>query len=249
MGHSKQLNGIFRITILSVVLFTGALSTPSFTSQSNEIIDDSIEEFTFGLVQLSSAANHARTSVSYAGGPTPPIPPFEAALFTTEASGPCSITALNGVGLQFATFSTSLQEFPTETTSFVVISSGDAADSPGAAADFLSTSLGGTSSASYPFPTESPAGSTSNDIAKLVVECTIPIGAQSISFDWIFATEENPFFLTAFPDYFRVLESDTELGYKWIADPPPIIKYLKEGTKITWEGKNLKAIDAYKFEW
>jgi len=39
------------------------------------------------------------------------------------------------------------------------------------------------------------------------------------------------------------------LGYKWIADPPPIIKYLKEGTKITWEGKNLKAFDAYKFEW
>ena len=24
---------------------------------------------------------------------------------------------------------------------------------------------------------------------------------------------------------------------------------LKEGTKITWEGKNLKAFDAYKFEW
>jgi len=27
------------------------------------------------------------------------------------------------------------------------------------------------------------------------------------------------------------------------------LKYLKEGTKITWEGKNLKAFDAYKFEW
>ncbi len=47
----------------------------------------------------------------------------------------------------------------------------------------------------------------------------------------------------------RVLKVDTELGYKWIADPPPVIKYLKEGTKITWEGKNLKAFDAYKFEW
>ncbi len=46
----------------------------------------------------------------------------------------------------------------------------------------------------------------------------------------------------------RVLKVDTELGYKWIADPPPTIKYLKEGTKITWEGKNLKAFDAYKFE-
>jgi len=47
----------------------------------------------------------------------------------------------------------------------------------------------------------------------------------------------------------RVLKVDTELGYKWVADPPPVIKYLKEGTKITWEGKNLKAFDAYKFEW
>lgn len=47
----------------------------------------------------------------------------------------------------------------------------------------------------------------------------------------------------------RVLKVDTELGYKWIADPPPTIKYLQEGTKITWEGKNLKAFDAYKFEW
>jgi len=41
----------------------------------------------------------------------------------------------------------------------------------------------------------------------------------------------------------------SRLGYKWITDPPPVIKYLKEGTKITWEGKNLKAFNAYKFEW
>lgn len=47
----------------------------------------------------------------------------------------------------------------------------------------------------------------------------------------------------------RVLKVDTELGYKWVADPAPIIKYLPEGTKISWEGKNLKAFDAYRFEW
>jgi len=47
----------------------------------------------------------------------------------------------------------------------------------------------------------------------------------------------------------RVLKVDTELGYKWVADPAPTIKYLKEGTTINWEGKNLKAFDAYKFEW
>ena len=47
----------------------------------------------------------------------------------------------------------------------------------------------------------------------------------------------------------RVLKVDTELGYKWVADPPPTTKYLPEGTVITWEGANLKAFDAYKFEW
>jgi len=47
----------------------------------------------------------------------------------------------------------------------------------------------------------------------------------------------------------RVLKVDTELGYKWIADPPPTIKYLKEGTVINWVGTNLNAFDAYKFEW
>ena len=47
----------------------------------------------------------------------------------------------------------------------------------------------------------------------------------------------------------RVLKVDTELGYKWNADPPPTLKFLKEGTTVTWEGKNLKAFDAYKFDW
>ncbi|MCH8015635.1 MAG: hypothetical protein IH917_03300 [Acidobacteria bacterium] len=47
----------------------------------------------------------------------------------------------------------------------------------------------------------------------------------------------------------RVLKIDTELGYKWVAKPPPTTKYLSDKTKIFWEGKNLKAFDAYKFEW
>ena len=47
----------------------------------------------------------------------------------------------------------------------------------------------------------------------------------------------------------RVLKVDTELGYKWNAEPPPVLKFLKEGTTVTWEGKNLKAFDAYKFDW
>lgn len=47
----------------------------------------------------------------------------------------------------------------------------------------------------------------------------------------------------------RVLKVDAELGYKWNADPPATIKYLKDATQIIWQGKNLKSFDAYKFDW
>ena len=47
----------------------------------------------------------------------------------------------------------------------------------------------------------------------------------------------------------RVIKVDTDLGYKWIAEPPATTKYLSDKTVISWEGKNLNAFDAYKFEW
>jgi len=47
----------------------------------------------------------------------------------------------------------------------------------------------------------------------------------------------------------RVLKVDTEMGHKWHASPAPVINYGNDVTEITWEGKNLKAYDAYKFEW
>lgn len=47
----------------------------------------------------------------------------------------------------------------------------------------------------------------------------------------------------------RILKVDTEMGYKWHVSPAPSIKYLPKVTEITWESKNLKAHDAYKFEW
>jgi len=58
MGQSRILFSKYTIAILSVILFTGVLSILGFSSQSNEIIDDPIEKFTFGIVQLSSATSH-----------------------------------------------------------------------------------------------------------------------------------------------------------------------------------------------
>ncbi len=47
----------------------------------------------------------------------------------------------------------------------------------------------------------------------------------------------------------RVLRVDTELGYKWMAKPAPVMKIKDDKTIITWEAKNLKAHQAFRFEW
>lgn len=47
----------------------------------------------------------------------------------------------------------------------------------------------------------------------------------------------------------RILKIDKELGYKWIAEPPPTIKYLADKTVVEWTASNLDAHDTYKFEW
>jgi hypothetical protein len=47
----------------------------------------------------------------------------------------------------------------------------------------------------------------------------------------------------------RILKVDTELGYKWLVEPPPRVSYNKDHTLVEWEVENLKAYDAYKFEW
>ena len=47
----------------------------------------------------------------------------------------------------------------------------------------------------------------------------------------------------------RVLRVDTELGYKWMAKPAPVMKIKDGKTIVTWEAKNLKAHQAFRFEW
>ena len=47
----------------------------------------------------------------------------------------------------------------------------------------------------------------------------------------------------------RILKVDSELGYKWMAKPAPVMKIQDGKTIVTWEAKNLKAHQAYRFEW
>lgn len=47
----------------------------------------------------------------------------------------------------------------------------------------------------------------------------------------------------------RVLQVDTETGLRIHASPPPQVKYLDDKTSITWGKSNLKAYEAYQFQW
>jgi hypothetical protein len=47
----------------------------------------------------------------------------------------------------------------------------------------------------------------------------------------------------------RIIKVDTETGYKILATPPPSIKYMDNFTTVEWHKENLKAYDAYQFDW
>jgi len=47
----------------------------------------------------------------------------------------------------------------------------------------------------------------------------------------------------------RILKVDTEAGLKIHATPPAAVKYLDDMTSITWGKSNIKAYDAFQFEW
>jgi len=47
----------------------------------------------------------------------------------------------------------------------------------------------------------------------------------------------------------RVLKVDMESGLKILAEPSPIVKHLEDKTIVSWSKQNLKAYDAYQFQW
>lgn len=101
------------------------------------------------------------------------------------------------------------QGFPTDGGTFLVLSTGLAANTPGTATTFESQSVGGPSLAAGA-PQSSPDGLPSNDVVTLSLTFLLPTASHIVlSFDWKFATEENPQFTNPeipggpFPDYFR----------------------------------------------
>jgi len=47
----------------------------------------------------------------------------------------------------------------------------------------------------------------------------------------------------------RVLKVDMESGLKILAEPSPTVKHLEDKTIVSWSKQNLKAYDAYQFQW
>ena len=47
----------------------------------------------------------------------------------------------------------------------------------------------------------------------------------------------------------RILKVDTETGYKIHASPPPDVKQLEDKVQINWSKTNLRAYEAYQFDW
>jgi hypothetical protein len=47
----------------------------------------------------------------------------------------------------------------------------------------------------------------------------------------------------------KVVKVDTETGEKMHAGTPPIVKYMPDKTQISWSASDLRAFDAFRFDW
>ena len=124
--------------------------------------------------------------------------------FVSPGTLDCLINSkLEGKVVQSAIFTNPLQGFPTNGSSFIVLSNGIAANTPGVATDFSSNDTDGTTIAAGS-PMSSPDGFTSFDAITLSLSFVVPENPGNLSFDWKFGTEENPTYLnSSFQDYFR----------------------------------------------
>ena len=105
-----------------------------------------------------------------------------------------------GIDGQFEVYTNSLQGFPTNDSSWALISTGRASDIDGEATTFYSYDTGGPTSPPY-----SHRGYPSYDIATLSLVLSVPTGATTLSFNWKFGTEENPTYIGSHVDWARAV--------------------------------------------
>ncbi len=119
-----------------------------------------------------------------------------AAAILTTSTVPLLVSAeKTGVAGQFEVYTASLQGFPTDGSSWALISTGRATSIAGTAMTFYSYATYGPST-----PGWSNRGLSSYDIATLTLRLSVPPGANTLSFDWKFGTEENPTWTWSYRD-------------------------------------------------
>lgn len=114
-------------------------------------------------------------------------------------------SSLSGSDVQAEVFTTALLDFPLCGNSYAVLSTGIAANAPGAPVDFESVDVGG------PFiGGGSPEGYDAFDVVTLTLQLSLPSNARSLKFCFKFATEENPTYLNSvFQDFFTATVKDS----------------------------------------
>jgi len=140
----------------------------------------------------------------YIGPPTPAQ--IEAALLSPNAQVVCQVTSTPVDGQSIVVETLGSQSFPSAGNSYVILSSGNAGIvvPSTAAGTFATISNGNPDNLAFPADVQDGFGNDANDVATLVLQCFIPPGATTLSFDWGFGSDEPPQFTPgSFSDYFR----------------------------------------------
>jgi uncharacterized repeat protein (TIGR01451 family) len=115
--------------------------------------------------------------------------------------------AWSGVPVQCAVFDTPLQQFPTDSASFGVISSGMAGFAAGSPEEEASLNTG-----TGCVPGGSPDGYDACDLATFDVTLQLPPDASELTFDWAFGTEEGADPENPFQDFFTAYVGGTNIA-------------------------------------
>jgi len=83
----------FKIILFSFILLTGSVFAFNFDNTIENISDDSIPEFSFGVIQLASATNHTPTYADVTGFTSTLVPGFDGTNYSTAFDGTVTTSA------------------------------------------------------------------------------------------------------------------------------------------------------------
>jgi hypothetical protein len=206
-----------KITVISVLLVLitlfvfGCSKSPVSVLQETSILPPKLIERTGQDLMLSQDLPLTKTSLT--------AEQLAAAILTPGTASLLMSASMSGVAAQFEVYTASLQGFPTDGSSYTLISNGNASGIAGAATTFYDYYTGGPNSPPY-----SHRGYFSYDIATLSLNLSVPAGATTLSFDWKFGTEENPTFIGSFVDWASaiVTTSDGSTNILLLPDGKPV---------------------------